>query len=322
MIGDLIMTPTDYAIVKRGDYYILVARDKFTIGVYTCDAHGIIIPPGNRLLLTHLTYEQNFVTFRHVLGRMYLEKERYIIGNETSFQGEYFGVTRLTRCHKMEVIDSIKIYNNENGIEYIYAIDDLYESIDGSHIEHMKTARANFENYINSLQEKLKPCSSIIPFIKKIKFICTKCGRPGEVRSENDLLMRKEWNIPYPEFQLCWHCKEKIKYKEFICIHCNEKFILTGKQAYRRLDRDYTLDICPRCSRSKAAKKRLLDMDPEVMKGRLKKIADGTQRYWDNLTIQEMEEIRNKKKDWFDNLSPEERQKVVAGIKSRNKPRR
>lgn len=133
----------DHIIIKRGDYYVLVIRDEFTTGVFTCDANGVIIPPGNRLLKTHLTYEQNFVAFRHIVGKMKCKPEHFI--GDGSGPGTYFGAVEPRVCHKMEVIDELKKYDDVTEQEYIYASDEEYEKVDGSHLDYMKEARESFD---------------------------------------------------------------------------------------------------------------------------------------------------------------------------------
>lgn len=145
------MKPNDYVIIKRGDYFVFVLRDEFTTGVYTCDKNGKIIFPGNRLLVTHLTPEENFVKYRHIVGKMNVKPERFI--GDGSAPGTYFGPIEPRVCHKMEVIDELKRYDDEEESERIYACDESYMSIDGSNIDHMYTCRARFHNLVEAFQE-------------------------------------------------------------------------------------------------------------------------------------------------------------------------
>jgi hypothetical protein len=145
------MRSQDYIIIKRDDTFVYVLRDEFTTGVYTCDKDGRIISPGNRLLVTHLSYEENFVKFRHVVGKMTNTFESSI--GDNGERDIYFGAIGPRICHEMEVIDSLKVYDKTNETEYIYVRDEDYERVDGSHMEHMKICRERFKNLVEAFQE-------------------------------------------------------------------------------------------------------------------------------------------------------------------------
>ena len=117
--------------------------------VTLANMYGIIIPPGNRLLKTHLTYEQNVVAFRHIIGKMKVKPEHFI-GSGT--RGTYFGAIEPRVCHKMELPDHLKKYDDVNETETLYVSDDQYKEIDGGNIDHMRACRVRFEAYIKILQ--------------------------------------------------------------------------------------------------------------------------------------------------------------------------
>lgn len=154
------MKSYDYAIIQKGPFHVLVVRDKFTVGVFTCNSKGIIIPPGNRLLKTHLTYEQNFVSFRHIVGKM---------RNKPEAPGTYFGATDIRVNHKMELIDELKRYDDISEREIIYASDEVYESVDGSNLIHMHTARKQFEEFVDIIQEWLAQDANIKEKLEELK---------------------------------------------------------------------------------------------------------------------------------------------------------
>jgi hypothetical protein len=169
----------DYEIVKRGDYQVLVIRDQYSTGVFTCDTNGIIIPPGNRLLKTHLTYEENVVAYRRTIGEM-KNKPEYFIGDNN--HGRYFGAIEPMKDYGlMEVTNFLKGYNSaavkESGYIYngeepdhcslkhyddmvlkesIYVYDHEYKEYDGTNMEHMIDARESFDSVVEIVQNYIE----------------------------------------------------------------------------------------------------------------------------------------------------------------------
>lgn len=152
------METWDKEIIKCGDQYVHVVRIDRTVGVFTCNEKGMIIPPGIILMLSHIENpkdsNRSSVAYHHVVEKMkkkaacsieyYTANSIYgAMGCESSkfYSNEETVGSRI--YHKMEVVDSLKRYD-DNFNEIIYVDAHEYEKYDGNWTPLIEIEREHF----------------------------------------------------------------------------------------------------------------------------------------------------------------------------------
>ena len=131
-------------LTDRFGNHILIAKDEYTTGVFVCDTEGKVIFPGERLLKTHLSYEENHVAHRHILGKMQEKSKR----EKNSKVTTYFGATEIRVKRRLELPDDHKVYDDELEQEHIYADEENYP-VDGT--KHLLLGRRS--KFLRAMQQ-------------------------------------------------------------------------------------------------------------------------------------------------------------------------
>jgi hypothetical protein len=139
-------------LVKRGIFYVLVASSRLDTAVYSCNEHGKINEFGERLLKQHLTYEQNFVCFRHTLGKMRVKREML----DSTYHGNYFNPCMSRYYRRLELPDQFKTYDDDMEKEYIYESEEKYPNSCLDIASKMISRRCHFRQAVDEGTQYLR----------------------------------------------------------------------------------------------------------------------------------------------------------------------